>query len=233
MCGGTPTVRSHLLPAAFGRALKGDGPNFWIGTTEKPGRTVSQSGLVDRFLCRPHEEAIHDYEAYAIEFVRQFELSDAEVEARLFRRDGTDNAALVRFVCSVLWRYHHSARPETEDVDLGEWEHNFRDLTFGGSINQAPDVVMRAIHQTLLPKEAFMLTPALSDMWGRRGLQFTLPGLILNVKLDHEDWPPAVQPFILNQSPDWLVGAVVPWGEDAWRMMKLAGTRMQEPRPRT
>jgi hypothetical protein len=223
------------MPAALGRDLRGNGSNFWIGTTERPGRTVSQSGVFDQFLCETHKRAIHDYEEYAIQFIRAFELSEAEVKVRTFRRDGTDNESLIRFVCSVLWRYHHSTREETEDVDLGEWEPNLRDVTFGGSIYQAPDVLMRAIHQTLLPKDAFMMTPAPVEQWGRRSLQFTVPGLIFNIKLDHEDWvPAAVQSFVLNQTPSWLIGAVVFWGENEWRTMKQAGARMQEltPRPR-
>ena len=154
------------------------------------------------------------------------------MEGRLFRRESTDNEAIIRFVCSVLWRYHHSTRQETEDVDLGEWEPNFRDVTFGGSINQAPDVLMRAIYQTRLPKDAFMLTPAPIEQWGRRALQFTVPGLIFSIKLDHDDWPPTVQHFALNQTPSWLIGAVVLWGEREWQMMKKAEAKMQEPGPR-
>lgn len=69
------------MPAAIGKALKGEGKNFWIGTTEKPGRLVTQSGLTDQFLCYQHEQAIHDYEKYAIEFIRDFGLSAEEIVA--------------------------------------------------------------------------------------------------------------------------------------------------------
>ncbi len=230
VCGRTPLVISHLMPAAIGLALKGDGKHFWIGTTEKPGKRVTQSGLTDRFLCHQHEQAIHHYEKYAIEFIRDFKLSVEEIAAGRFRRDGTDNEALIRFVCSVLWRFHHSTRPEADDVNLGEWEPNFRDVTFGGSVNQAPDVLMRALHQTLLPKDAFMNSPGPIDMWGRRGLQFSVPGLLFSIKLDHEDWPISVQQIVLNQTPTWIDSAVVPMTEEAWRAIKLAGVRMQERR---
>jgi len=221
------------MPAALGKALKGKGKNFWIGTTEKPGRFVTQSGLTDRFLCHRHEQAIHDYEKYAIEFIRDFGLSSNEIASGRFRRDGTDNEALLRFVCSVLWRYHHSTRSETDDVDLGEWEPKFRNVTFGGSVNQAPDVVMRAIHQTRVPKDAFMNSPGSVEMWGRRGLQFGVPGLLFGVKLDHEDWPAPVQRLILNQAPSSINSAVALMTEEAWKAIELAGGKMQEPRLRT
>jgi hypothetical protein len=50
--------------------------------------------------------------------------------------------------------------------------------TFGGSVYQAPDVFMFAIHQTLIPKDAFMLTPKLGTNWGRRVLQFSANGVV-------------------------------------------------------
>jgi hypothetical protein len=220
------------MPAAFGRDIKGDGKNFWIGTTENPGKTVSQSGIFDRFLCQTHEDAIHDYEDYAIDFIRGFKLTDAEVSACAFRRDGTDNEALIRFVCSVLWRFHHSDREEAAGIDLGEWEPNMRHITFGGSVNQAPDVFMCAIHQTVMPNDAFMLTPATGMQWGRRALQFSANGLIFNTKMDHEVWPSAIQGAVLNQTPNWLVSGVFHWGNKEWQCLRAAIGQMQTPRTR-
>jgi len=229
ICGSTETVRSHLLPAAFGRDLRGNGANFWIGSAERPGKTISQSGVFDEFLCNTHEAQIHDYENYAIEFIRDFSLSQAEIDARAFRRDGTDNESLIRFVCSVLWRFHHSARPEAQDVDLGEWEPNIRNVTFGGSVYQAPDVFMSAIHQAVLPKDAFMLSPAGGMQWGRRVIQFSLNGLAFNTKLDHGEWPSAIQGAVLNQTPNWLASGVHHWGKREWEGFKAAAVQMQTP----
>jgi hypothetical protein len=76
--------------------------------------------------------------------------------------------------------------------------------TFGGSVYQAPDVFMFAIHQTLIPKDAFMLTPKLGTNWGRRVLQFSANGVVFVTKLAHEDWPPGIQRAVLNQTPDWI-----------------------------
>lgn len=220
------------MPAAFGRDLRGRGKNFWIGTAERPGKTVTQSGISDRFLCQVHEDAFHGYEDYAIDFIRGFRLTEAEISARAFRRNGTDNKALIRFVCSVLWRFHHSEREEADGVDLGEWEPNVRDVTFGGSIDHAPDIFMCAIHQIVLPMDAFMLTPAAGMQWGRRALQFSCNGLIFNTKLDQEDWPSAIQGAILNQTPDWMASGVFEWGEKEWQGMLTAANQMKAQRKR-
>jgi hypothetical protein len=222
ICGSPELVRSHLLPAAFGRDVKGGGQNFWIGRAGRIGKTISQSGIFERFLCQTHENAIHEYEEYAIEFVRGFKLTDGEVHAQVFHRDNTDNEALIRFVCSVLWRFHHSERKETEDVDLGEWEPNLRDVTFGGSVNQAPDVSIFAIHQTIMPKDAFLLAPTPGAKWNLRTLQFSANGLVFTTKLAHEDWPQPIQRTVLNQTPDWITGVVRPFGEREWQDMRAA-----------
>lgn len=220
------------MPAAFGRDLQGRKRHFWIGSAERPGKTISQSGVFDEFLCPTHEEAIHGYENYAIKFIRGFSLSEEEIQSKAFRRDSTDNEALIRFACSVLWRFHQSERSEAQNVDLGEWEPNMRDITFGGSVNQAPDVYMSAIHQTLLPMDAFMLTPAGALQWGRHAFQFSLRGLVFNTKMDHGDWPPAIQHAVLNQTPNWIESRVNHWDERQWQSLRIAGQQMMKPKER-
>jgi len=222
ICGSPELVRSHLLPAAFGRDVKGGGQNFWIGRAGRSGKTISQSGIFERFLCQTHENAIHEYEEYAIEFVRDFRLTDAEVRAEAFYRDNTDNEALIRFVCSVLWRFHHSERKDAEGVELGEWEPNLRDVTFGGSVNQAPDVSIFAFHQTIIPNDAFLLAPTSAAKWNLSTVQFSVNGLVFTTKLTHEDWPPAIQRTVLNQTPDWISGVVQLFGKRERQDMRAA-----------
>lgn len=221
-------MQSHLLPAAFGRDVRGRGANFWIVNAKRIGKTISQSGVFDKFLCSTHEEQIHGYENYAIEFLRNFSLSQAEIETKAFHRDGTDNEALIRFVCSVLWRFHHSDRPEAQDINLAEWEPNIRDVTFGGSVYQAPDVFMSAIHQSMCPRDAFMLAPTSGMVWERRAIQFSFHGLMFNTKMDHDAWPAIIQSAVLNQTPSWIEGRVQHWGKREWEGFNGAAVHMQK-----
>lgn len=226
-------ANSHLMPEDFGRDIRGSGKDFWIGTGDRPGRLFSQSGVFDRFLCRSHEAMTQASDDYAIKFIRGFNLSESEVTSRRFRRDGTDNEALIRFVCTVLWRFHQSDRPEASGVDLGEWEPNMRSITFGGSIHQAPDVVMRAIHfDVATRRDAFLLAPASGLRWGRQSVQFSLQGLTFNIRLDHDEWPQDVQLRTLNMTPNWIDGVVCDWGREQWQGLKKTIDRMQEPTER-
>lgn len=229
LCGSTDLVNSHLMPAAFGRDIKAAGKAVWIGSATRSGKRISQSGAFDRFLCPDHEAAMHDAEEYAIAFIREFDLSPSEIEERRFRRDGTDNEALVRFVCSVLWRFHHSTKTEAEHIDVGEWEPNLRAVTFDGApASEAPDVLMLASHYAA-PKDVFLSTPARGTHFGLETLQFTVRGLTFTTKLAHEPWPPVVQRAVLNATPDWIESGVRVWGEREWRDMKTSVNRLLSP----
>jgi hypothetical protein len=228
ICGSSELVDSHLLPAAFGRDVKGDGKEFWIGSSREPGRTNSQSGIFDQLLCDKHEQATQKADDYAVKFVRAFELADAERCDRVFHRNKTDNETLIRFVCGVLWRFHHSKRSQAELVDVGEWEPNLRDVTFGGSVYQAPDVYMGAMHQSLIPampKDAFALAPEPVLQWGQHSIQFSVNGLVFVTKLGHEEWPQHIQSAVLNQTPDWITSHVWIWDRRHLRGLSRAVQR--------
>jgi hypothetical protein len=98
------------MPAAFARDIIGDGKDLYVGSKHHDGKTISQSGVFDYFLCEEHELMIHDYEDVAIKFCRAFEVTPSEIAQRAFIRSETDNESLIRFVCSVLWRYAVSKR---------------------------------------------------------------------------------------------------------------------------
>jgi hypothetical protein len=235
ICGCPKLVKSHLMPAALGQDVKGADKAFWIGLDENPGKTLSQSGLFDYFLCYDHEHATKDADDYAIKFIRGFKLTADEIRERVFRRDATDNEMLIRFICSTLWRFHQSIRPETALVDVGEWGPNLRDVTFGGSTNQAPDVYMCAFHQAFvpaLPNDAYALSPRPVEQFGRHSIQFSVNGLLFVTKLAHEDWSPDIQPFVLNQTPDWIASHVWPWREQHFQGLKDAIKRMMLPNDR-
>src|SRR5271166_4615227 len=86
ICGSPDVVKSHLMPAAFGRDIRGDGKQSWIGTTGRPGNTLTHSALFHQFRCVPHEQATQIADDYAVRFIRGFELTDAEISAGGFHR---------------------------------------------------------------------------------------------------------------------------------------------------
>jgi hypothetical protein len=190
ICGEPDTVRSHLLPAAVGREIKGEQKNFWIGSIQRDGKALSQSGVFDNFLCSDHEAFINTYENEAIEFLRSFALTDDEKRAGWYRREA-NTEVLTRFVCSVLWRYHQSTRKEAGNVNLGGWEPVLRDITFGGDIATAPDTLCFGMYHEVIPNNRFAFSPARGRYDGRVIWSTVVNGVAFMTKLDKQPFPSA------------------------------------------
>ncbi len=189
VCGRQPTVKSHLLPAAVGRDIKGDQRSFLVGSRRHDGKTITQSGIFDRILCDPHERALHDYEEAAIAFCRTLAITAAERSRGVFIRHGVEANMLVRFACSVLWRYHQSRRIEARGVDVGGWEPALRAVTFDGDMRRAPEVLTLVVDAPPVPADRFAVSPSRGRFDDRVVWHIVLYGLAFVVKLDKRPFP--------------------------------------------
>jgi hypothetical protein len=236
MCTNPNLVKSHLMPAAFGRDLRGDRTESWIGSSRQPGKTHTQAGLFDYFLCEHHEKATQAADNYAVDFVREFKLTDEELRARLFIRDDVDTKMLIRFACTTIWRYHQSTRPETALVDVGPWEPIMRAVAFDGDVSKAPDVLVCAsYHQTVrpeLPADAILMTPEPTEQLGLHLVPFTINGVMFVTKLDRRAWSPNLEPYAINNEPSRIMGLVRVWDELDLQELQKAINQMQTPAPR-
>ncbi len=226
ICDQAPTVDSHLMPQAIGRDIRGDGKSFLIGSLAANGKLVTQNGVFDRFLCEAHEKALHAYENYAISFIRSFELTLDEKRQQSFFRQNTNNEAIVRFVSSILWRYHTSTRPETASVRLGGWEPILRDVTFGGDLAKAPDILVLGYHSEALPSNRFAIPPSTNKFEDRRVWTFVTNGLAFMAKLDQRSWSASSSSAVIN-GRDYIAGAVKEMSRDDLMDMKLIVDRMK------
>jgi hypothetical protein len=226
ICGGTPTVKSHLLPAAVGRDIKGDDKSFWVGSKRHDGKTISQSGIFDRFLCEAHERAFHRYEDTTLDFCRTLGITPDEQRVGAFLRHDTDNEAVIRFACSVLWRYHQSGRIEASAVDVGGWEPVLRRITFDGDMTGAPDVITTSLHTQFIPVDRFAISPSRSKFDDRVIWNIVMYGLAMIVKLDKRPFPtPGVQAAVIN-GRNFIAGRVQPFSMEDARDMKVISKRM-------
>ncbi|KQZ05878.1 hypothetical protein ASD21_17985 [Caulobacter sp. Root1455] len=222
ICGDPKTVRSHLIPAAVGRAIRGEDKNFWIGSGERDGKILSQSGVFDYFLCDAHEAFINTYENDAIEFLRSFELTDEEKRLGWYRRSPADTEKLVRFACSIVWRYHQSTRIEAKTVDIGPWETVLRDITFGGDISQAPDTLCFAMHHPLIKNRSFAFPPTKGRYYERVIWTTFIFGTAFVTKLDRQPYAPdGIRKGLINGRPS-LDGRVQKMSDgDVLRVRKI------------
>jgi hypothetical protein len=222
-------VCSHLLPAAIAQDIRGDEKHVLIGSKDHDGRNYSQTGTWERMLCGDHEAMIHDYEEYAIEFLREFALTPAERAAGSFIRKNLDTKALIRFACSVLWRYHTSTRVEASKVDLGAWEPDLRAVTFDGDMSRAPDVIIGAHLQNLYPSYRYAYPPHRSEFDDRVVWQLVIHGVIFLVKLDRRPFPLA-GPIMLGPDGD-VIGYVKTMSQEELSGVRQMVLNMATPHP--
>jgi hypothetical protein len=229
ICGRSEPVKSHLFPAAIAKDIRGEEKSLLIGSKDHDGRNFSQSGTWERMLCADHENEIHDYENYAIRFVREFKLTEVERSSGLFVRQNVDTCALVRFACSILWRFHTSISVEASRTYLPEWEPDLRAVTFDRDMNRAPDVIIGAHSDQLIPSNLFAYPPHRAQLGNRAVWQFVVHGIIFAVKLDRRPYENAA-PIVLGVNRA-VVGFVKPADSDERDAVRRIVKRMASRHP--
>lgn len=208
ICGQSPVVETHLLPRAVALAIRGDLPALWLGSIHHEGYELSQSGMFDWLLCKRHEGEIGKYETYAIAFCRDLVLTPQEIREGAFAREGTDNDKLIRFACSVLWRFHASSLPAAKTVDLGaKWESILRAITFDNAPVNRPEMLVARYAPSRIPDDKWATQPSMGKFDGRRVWSFVIYGMVFMIKLDQQPFSPSATAGLLN-GRDFVVGAV-------------------------
>lgn len=191
VCGSTKTVRSHLLPRAFIKAVKGTHQIALQGSVKETGTILTQSGEFDSdLLCDAHEKALQCSDNYAVKWVRGFAKNATlrtDLDSVVYVVPNPRPDLLLHFVCSVVWRHAASQRfGPANGVDLGPWEPKLRGMIFHGvRYNPAFRIAKRDLtigDQIVDPPIIF--SPHKNDDRGRNGWDFEVGGFIWSLKLD-------------------------------------------------
>jgi hypothetical protein len=227
---GKPAVHSHLMPDAVCQDIKGDERYLMIGSADQAGRTYSQSGAWDSILCADHETMIHDYEEVAIRYMRDFRLTQAERRQKWFQRKAVGTDALIRFACSIMWRFHVSDHVVAEKVWVPEWEAILRIVTFDGDMSAAPHLVVGGYAQDVFPSNRFALPPHRTkfeycDCW-----HFVIHGVVFMLKLDRRQFSDRAKVFVINGAHDVTGFVREMQADDYGHIRKIAlGMRTKQP----
>jgi hypothetical protein len=112
-CASTTLIKAHLVPQAFGRAVKSmNGPNTRV--SERVVSRKAQHGLFDpNILCADCDGYLNTkYDDPAARFINRFEFLPGELDLSRshFEKPNVDGDMLCGFVLSVLWRCSISQR---------------------------------------------------------------------------------------------------------------------------
>jgi hypothetical protein len=201
-CGGTGTVRAHLIPRSFVHDLKGAQKHIYVGWAERKGRKVSQSGLIDEdILCGKCDGHLGQYDAFAIEFCRNFDAEMQTPAPNIFRISPADTEKAVKFFASVVWRYSISTLPEAAEVNLGSFEDTFKDILLGHApCAPEPATVLFRYRSRVIKEDEICLPPFKSPFIGGKleAYSIALGGFRALVKVDATLLPPELTPLTIN-----------------------------------
>ena len=141
ICGTSPTVRSHHIPRAFIKGIRGTDKHVLLTDRDRPGHRPTQGGTFsDDIFCAEHEAVTGRLDDIAVRFCKAAYLGPAMVAGGAFEVRGFDPIALIRFACSILLRCHYSGRDETRLVDLGRYAADLASIVFDCHLARAPHV---------------------------------------------------------------------------------------------
>jgi hypothetical protein len=208
-CTSTTLIKAHLVPQAFGRAVKSiNGPNTRV--SEPVVSRKAQHGLFDpNILCADCDGYLNkNYDDPAAKFINRFELAPGELDLSRshFEKPNIDGDLLCGFVLSVLWRCSISQLFEASNVTLGPYVNVAREVLWGHRALAAFPafklMVQRYHYSPGIDKMYSMPMPVIASVGGRawHGYVFMLVGFRFMITLDPRPFPPEYDTYLLNGS---------------------------------
>lgn len=145
VCGASPTVRSHHIPRAFIKGIRGTDKHALLTDRDRPGHRPTQGGTFsDDIFCTEHEAVTGQLDDIAVRFCKAAYAGPPMVAGSSFEVAGFDPIELVRFACSILLRCHYSRRDETRLINLGPYADELARVVFQRDLAHAPHVYVYA-----------------------------------------------------------------------------------------
>jgi hypothetical protein len=232
-CGGSPTIRAHLIPKAFALDIREGGPDMKVGSINQPGFKFSKAGFFDdNILCAECDGRIGVFDDYAVTFCRAFEDNRQMIANDIFSIEPVDTDRLVRFAVSVCWRYSISTLPNTNKINLGPFEENFQKIIFGNQpVESEPSLVIWA-NRSRLNVQKIAFAPTMHRHLDRRHCSMILAGLSFILKVDSRPLPSSIRQLCIN-GKDRIVSGYKPFdGSFEYGEMLKIIQNMSQPRAR-
>ena len=121
--------RSHIIPEFLHAAMYDETHRFWVVSADESQRNaIKQKGEWERLLCEACEDKFGKVERYASLILKGGLPFKANRDGNLIFIEGIDYSKFKLFQLSILWRASVSSRPLFEEVTLGPYEEQARQL---------------------------------------------------------------------------------------------------------
>lgn len=184
ICGGKPTVRSHLIPQAFIRDVRGDDKYVLLTDRDRSRRRIIQGGTFSPdIFCDEHEAVTGVLDSVAVNFCRAVYAGPPLRAGTAFQVTGFETSILIRFACSILLRCHFSRRDEARLINLGPDADNLCRVVFDSDLSNAPDVYVYSAVSAILDFRHLGSMPASMVVDGHRRWSFQGGGMAFVVDI--------------------------------------------------
>lgn len=199
ICGGGPTVKSHLFPRALTLDIRGDAASVVEGSRFQDGYSLRQNGIWDdELLCEEHEKKSGLGEKYSIELIRSLPTKAVRQFENAWALPNPRPELLAHFVHATVWKFAVSRYGRANDLSLGRYEKELRSRVFEGADPDLQFLVGR--HKFVLSEKRVPIgIPPHRRKLGDLGIWlFVIGGLQFHLKTDKRPFPTSWQPYLGN-----------------------------------
>jgi hypothetical protein len=188
VCGGSPTIKAHLIPQAFTREVRGNDTDL-ANVTRSGNFRPAKNGFFDtRLLCKACDGQLGGNEKFAVESLQRLrELTPSIVNANFDVVD-FDTERFLRFCAGIIWKYA-STRKHLGRLEIGPYLDTLKAIAFYGyAIPPEVDAFIVRLHSG--DNESYFYGAPLSSRHGGVNfVRFSVGGVIIFLKLDKRPSP--------------------------------------------
>jgi len=216
-----PLIRSHILPDAFNRDLRGDAstpPLLISNNPNKHPRRLPGGHYDEDLVCLECEERFGPADEYAARFFLDEFRNDGETfavestgEVLAFQYPDIDYRLLKMFAISLLWRASVTSIQFFERVTTGPHEERLRQIILGDDPGAADEFstfitrwVSRPGHEAMAQTQ---LSPYRAKLDGINEVKFLFAGATMHVKVDQRPYREPFPALIIRPGSPLIVMA--------------------------
>ena len=198
-CPSTDLVKAHIMPRAFARTIKGDGPNVMIAKKRGVLEANPQLGEYDDgILCASCDGKLGILDDYAVGVCRSFETRKQTIGPDIFEMSGVDGDKFATAILAILWRASVSERDNFKSVSLGPYQTTARDVVFGARELSAFPEYELIMARYKKPVHHDIYSQPIRNRLPRNHYSFSLCGFGLIAKIAAQRFSPKLSYFIVN-----------------------------------
>lgn len=200
-CRSAALIKAHIIPKAFGRHIRDDGPNMSL-SPERVQQAFPQLGDYDsEILCASCDNKLGAFDEYGISVCRIFKQKHILVTKNVFELSPFDGDLFGTFILSILWRGSISSRKIFSNIELGPYEDKARNVLFGASplhdLRAFQVIVLRYTSKHLDMDKMYSI-PSRAQFDGINTYSFGIGGFRILAKFDNRRFPKDFSLFEVN-----------------------------------